>query len=79
MMKEISQIAHSVANELGYELKKINFKSEHGRKILSIIISKPGGITIKDCETFSRKLGPILDETNIIKEKYYLEVSSPGI
>lgn len=79
MMNEINNIAQQLADELGYEIKKIFFKREYGRKILSVTLDKPSGITIGDCEIFSKKLGFALDESNIIKEKYYLEVSSPGI
>ena len=34
---------------------------------------------IDDCQFVSEKLAEILDEKDPIKEKYYLEVSSPGI
>jgi len=38
-----------------------------------------GGVTIDDCETVSRALEPVLDVEDIIPQKYFLEVSSPGI
>ena len=46
---------------------------------LSIYIDKPGGVEIDDCQLVSEKLTTVLDEKDPIKEKYYLEVSSPGI
>ena len=46
---------------------------------LRIFIDKPEGIEIDDCQFVSEKLAEILDEKDPIKEKYYLEVSSPGI
>ncbi len=46
---------------------------------LRIFIDKPEGIEIDDCQLVSEKLAEILDEKDPIKEKYYLEVSSPGI
>ena len=46
---------------------------------LRIFIDKPDGIEIDDCQFVSEKLAEILDEKDPIKEKYYLEVSSPGI
>ena len=46
---------------------------------LRIFIDKPEGIEIDDCQFVSEKLAEILDEQDPIKEKYYLEVSSPGI
>lgn len=46
---------------------------------LRIFIDKPGGIEIDDCQYVSERLTKLLDEKDPIKEKYYLEVSSPGI
>ena len=46
---------------------------------LRIFIDKPDGIEIDGCQFVSEKLAEMLDEKDPIKEKYYLEVSSPGI
>lgn len=46
---------------------------------LRIYIDKPGGVEIDDCQLVSEKLTAVLDAQDPIKEKYYLEVSSPGI
>ena len=46
---------------------------------LRVFIDKPEGIDIDDCQFVSEKLAEVLDEKDPIKEKYYLEVSSPGI
>ena len=46
---------------------------------LRIFIDKPGGVEIDDCQFVSEKLTEILDAKDPIPDKYYLEVSSPGI
>ncbi|MBR4525946.1 MAG: ribosome maturation factor RimP [Acidaminococcaceae bacterium] len=46
---------------------------------LRIFIDKPEGVEIDDCQFVSEKLAEVLDDRDPIKEKYYLEVSSPGI
>ncbi len=46
---------------------------------LRIFIDKPGGVEIEDCQLVSETLTGFLDEKETIKDKYYLEVSSPGI
>ena len=46
---------------------------------LRIFIDKPGGVEIDDCQLVSEKLTEILDAKDPIPDKYYLEVSSPGI
>lgn len=79
MMNEVTEIANQIAAEQGFKIVKIFFKREYGRKILSVTLNKAGGIAVKDCETFSKRFSFALDEADIIKEKYYLEVASPGI
>lgn len=46
---------------------------------LRIYIDKPEGVEIDDCQLVSEKLTEVLDEKDPIPDKYYLEVSSPGI
>lgn len=46
---------------------------------LRIFLDKPGGVEIDDCQLISEKLTSLLDDKDPIAEKYYLEVSSPGI
>lgn len=46
---------------------------------LRIYIDKPGGVEIDDCQLVSEKLTEVLDAKDPIPDKYYLEVSSPGI
>jgi ribosome maturation factor RimP len=37
-----------------------------------------GGFSVNDCEKISRFLSKRLDELDPVKEKYFLEVTSPG-
>lgn len=46
---------------------------------LRIFLDKPGGVEIDDCQMVSEKLTAVLDAKDPIPEKYFLEVSSPGI
>lgn len=46
---------------------------------LRIFLDKEGGVEIDDCQLISEKLTSVLDEKDPIPDKYYLEVSSPGI
>ena len=46
---------------------------------LRVYIDKPGGVEIDDCQLVSEKLTAVLDEADPIEDKYFLEVSSPGL
>jgi len=47
--------------------------------LLKIIIDKPGGVTIDDCQAVSNRLNYLLDVEDFPFTSYRLEVSSPGI
>lgn len=64
---------------LGYELYDVEYVKEGKDYFLRIYIDSNLGITLEDCEKVSNSISDILDKTNYIKEKYFLEVSSPGI
>ena len=46
---------------------------------MRIFIDKENGIDLNDCEKVNNEITDVLDEADIIKEQYFLEVSSPGI
>lgn len=67
-----------VAGELGLELVQVEYKRESGAWFLRYTIDKPGGVTLNDCEEFSRRIGKVLDKVDLIPHRYHLEVQSPG-
>lgn len=81
MDQEIHKIVHDLADELGFEVVDIDFigKVKGRRGLLRVFIDKEGGVTIGDCEVFSRRLEALMDVEDLIKTSYLLEVSSPGL
>lgn len=73
-----TELALPVAAELGVELWDVRFEKEGTEWFLRFFIDKDG-LTIEDCENFSRAIDPILDEADPIEKQYTMEVSSPGI
>ena len=65
--------------DMGLELVEATLLNKGGRLILYVAIDKEDGITVDDCGLVSKRLGIILDETDLLKGQYDLEVSSPGI
>lgn len=79
LINKLKENLENDINELGYELVDIEFVSEGKNKFLRFFIYKDGGITIDDCEKTSNFLSERLDELDLIKSFYYLEVSSPDL
>ena len=73
------QLAEPIAAESGFYIYDIEYIKEGGLWFLRVYIDKDGGITMDECEAFSRTLSDTLDEADPISGNYYLEVSSPGI
>ena len=76
--KYITDLVTPVLQDTGITLVDVEYVREKDW-YLRIFIDKPDGIEVDDCQFVSEKLAEILDEKDPIKEKYYLEVSSPGI
>ncbi len=73
------EMAAPIAERLGLDLWDILFVKEGKDYYLRIIIDKPGGVNITDCEDLSREIDPLLDELDFIDKQYCLEVTSPGL
>ncbi len=79
LKKEIYPLAEEVAKDLGYEIVDIEFQNGSKHDLLSIFIYKKEGIDLDDCTEMSRNLEKKLDNLEIFKNPYYLEISSPGL
>lgn len=75
----MSELAGTIAGDLGLELVDVSFVKEHGTYFLRVFIDKEGGVFLDDCERLSELLGARLDEIDPIPGSYNLEVSSPGL
>ncbi|HCX63640.1 MAG TPA: ribosome maturation factor RimP, partial [Eubacteriaceae bacterium] len=75
----IEELAAPMAEDLGYELVDVEYVKEGPNWFLRIYLDKKGGISMEDCEAFSRPFSELLDREDPIDTSYYLEVSSPGL
>ncbi|MDU1643605.1 ribosome maturation factor RimP [Peptoniphilus harei] len=79
LKREIYPLAEEAAEELGYEIVDIEFQNGSKHDLLSIFIYKKEGIDLDDCTEMSRSLEKKLDNLEVLKNPYYLEISSPGL
>lgn len=77
--QKTEKLLRPILEELRFDLYDLEFVKEAGSFYLRIFLDKEGGINIDDCETVSRRMSDLLDETDFIAESYILEVSSPGL
>ncbi len=77
--KKVEELLENIINNLGYDLYDVLYVKEAKDYYLKIIIDKPEGISIEDCENVNNAIDEVLDTADYIKDQYFLEVSSPGI
>ena len=78
IVEKVRELVQPIAEKNGVELVDVEYVRERDW-YLRVFIDKEGGIDIDDCTAVSNELEKLLDKEDFIKEKYYLEVSSPGI
>lgn len=64
-----------------YELVDIEYEKMGGDYVLSILVDKPGGITVDDTADLTEVISPLLDtiKPDPFPDQYFLEISSPGL
>lgn len=62
----------------GFELVTVELTGRDNSSLLRVYIDGPDGITVDDCAAVSDRISAILDVEDPIRDRYTLEVSSPG-
>ncbi|MGE0467838.1 MAG: Ribosome maturation factor RimP [Candidatus Nitrospira kreftii] len=75
----VQEIISPILWTLGLELVDVVCVGQGPRSVVRVLINKPGGVTITDCEQAHKALGPALDVADPFPHAYTLEVSSPGL
>ena len=77
--QKVYEAVKPVIEGLGYSIWDIIYEKEGKDNYLRIFIDKDGIIDINDCETVNNAITDLLDEKDLIKSQYYLEISSSGL
>jgi len=75
----IQNCAEQLAGSMGLEIVLVEIKGGDQRPIVRTYIDRSGGVTLDDCERFSKRFSVLLDVEDWIPFSYTLEVSSPGL
>ena len=76
---KLNEIIKNIVEDNGCELYDIGITEEGDNKFFRVYITKPGGVTLSDCTAINNLLSPVFDIEEPLKDKYFLEISSPGI
>jgi ribosome maturation factor RimP len=73
-MADVTRLVETTLAGLGYELVDMEVS---GRGLMRILMDKPGGIALEDCERVSHQLTRLFAVEGVDYDR--LEVSSPGL
>lgn len=80
IIQELKGVIGDYLGKCGLDLVDLTYRYEGRNLFLRVLLDKPeGGISLDDCAQLNNEISVILDEKNILKERYILEVSSPGL
>ncbi|MDQ6960256.1 MAG: ribosome assembly cofactor RimP [Mariprofundaceae bacterium] len=68
-----------IAREMGVDVLKVSLGGGGHQQLLRVIIDQAGGVPFDSVERISRALSLQLDAEDLIRGRYRLEVSSPGL
>lgn len=71
---DVTKLVESTLTGLGYELVDLEVS---GRGLMRVLMDKPAGIAVEDCELVSNQLTRLFMVEGVAYER--LEVSSPGL
>ncbi len=77
--EEIIKMAEAVLTDSSHFIVTVSISSRKGPKKVLVVVDGDNGVGIDDCATISRALSSALEETDLIKDQYLLEVSTPGL
>ncbi|WP_165379659.1 ribosome maturation factor RimP [Rickettsiales endosymbiont of Peranema trichophorum] len=80
--QSVFDLVSGTLEQLGYNVVRIKNTTLGGVKTIQIMVEKVDSaqqITVADCEHISKRISLMLDLEDIVKNRYNLEVSSPGI
>ncbi|MBT3071234.1 ribosome maturation factor RimP [Rhodomicrobium sp. Az07] len=76
---DLAALVEPVLEDMGFRLVRVTMSKRDGATIQIMADKADGAINVDDCAQISRRISPLLDAHDPIKDRYYLEVSSPGI
>jgi len=78
-VERIWALCEPAVGDLGMELVDVECPRGGGGSVLRLYVDREGGVSVADCARVSREVGYLLDAEDVMRGRYFLEVSSPGI
>lgn len=74
--KKVREIVSEEVSKLGVTIDNVTYEKEGSNYFLRITIDREKPIDIDTCVEVTKVINPLLDEADIIKDSYILDISS---
>lgn len=79
VVEGIKSEIYPILKDAEAELFDISMKRASNGIIIILLVDTEKGISIGECAVINKRVSAVLEEKNIISEKYVVEVASPGL
>ena len=79
LKEKVKELILPSIGQAGFELVELKLARYKKQSRLQLFIDSDDGIKIDDCTMISRLVTPLLDDSDLFKFGYVIEVSSPGL
>lgn len=76
MEEQIKKLLEDAVSKIGIRIDSVEYVKEGSNYFLRVIIDRDEVIDIDTCVEATNIINPILDETDIIKDSYILDVTT---
>jgi ribosome maturation factor RimP len=73
--ERIAQLVEPILHDRGAELYDVELTGATVR----VLVEREGGVALDDLEHLSKEISGVLDDADPMPDRYFLEVSSPGL
>jgi len=73
--ERIAALVEPILHDRGHELYDVELTGATVR----VLVDRDGGVALDELETLSREISGALDDADPMPDRFYLEVSSPGL
>jgi len=77
--KNIVGIAEEIISSAGFILVDVIIRGTERNRVIEVFVDGEANVTAEDCAQLSRKMNLVLEEKELIKPPYRLDISSPGV
>ena len=74
--EKVRNLIEKKVNDMGVNIDSIEYVKEGSNYFLRIVIDRDKPIDIDTCVEVTNVINPLLDEANIIDDRYILDISS---